>query len=65
MPEISDTDIATAATTPASASADGQSVTARSVDDLIKAKTFTDQNDAAEKVHRGLRFTKLKPPGAV
>jgi hypothetical protein len=44
-------------------SVDGQSVDAMSIDDRIKAAKYLAGQQAASKNHRGLRFTKLIPPG--
>lgn len=56
-------DIETAATDPASASADGESVQARPLSELIEADKYLKANTGASKAHRGLRITKLVPPG--
>lgn len=63
MPDLSDT-IETLAAAPASVSAGDTSVSEQPIGEVIKADQYLAQKDAAEKVHRGLRFTKLKPPGA-
>jgi hypothetical protein len=53
-----------AANDPLSASADGQSATARSMADLILAETYLASRAAATRPKsRGLRFTKLSPAG--
>lgn len=51
------------AQSPQSASSDGQSVSARSADDVLKLQNAAKAKTAATKAHRGLRFTKLVPPG--
>lgn len=38
-------------------------VTVLSIDDQIKAANHVAAQSAASKAHRGLRFTKLVPPG--
>lgn len=55
--------IATAAASPAAASVDGQSVSARPVGDLITADQYLAAKEAAQKRRRGVRFSKLVPPG--
>jgi len=54
-----------AATSPQSASADGQSATSRSVPDLVLADQYLAAKAAAKQGNRGLAFTKLIPPGAL
>ncbi len=56
--------IAVAATSPVSATFDGQSVTDRSADDLIKLRNDQAGQTAMGKAAFGLRFTKIVPPGA-
>jgi hypothetical protein len=53
-----------AMTSPASASTDGTSATARTVDELIKADKYLAAKGAADRPHRGLRFTRIIPGGA-
>ena len=48
---------------PASVSVSGQTVTAKTADDLIKLLNRVSANKAMEKSHRGLFPTKLIPPG--
>ena len=49
---------------PASVSVSGQTVTAKSADDLIKSANYLAAQAAANnRAHFGLRFTKLVPPG--
>lgn len=62
--DLGDT-IANAATTPSSASSDGQSVSARPVNEIIEADRYLRAKESAAKKHRGLRFAKIVPPGAV
>ena len=57
--------IQTAATTPQSASVDGQSATARPVADLILADQYAAAKYAMSKKHRGIRFNKILPAGPV
>lgn len=64
MPDLSD-DIETAATSPASASADGVSVTQRSIAEMIAADKHIKADEAGTKPRLGMRFVKLVPPGSV
>jgi len=48
---------------PASVSVSGQTVTARTADDLIKLHNHLTAKKAMDQSHFGLRFTKLVPPG--
>lgn len=57
-------DIAQQAVEPITVSADGQTSTGRSVDDLIKANNYLAACVAAKSKRRGLLFTKLLPPAA-
>lgn len=59
------TDIANSATAPASATVDGNSTTARSIDEKIKAAQYAagQATSAAGPGHFGLRFSQLIPPG--
>lgn len=57
------TQIAEAATGPQSATIGGETVTARSTQDLIDAANYLSNQDADGKSHLGIRFIKLKPPG--
>lgn len=62
-----ETALADAATSPQAASVDGRSATSRSVDDLIKLRNYQatkDAVDAGPPAGFGLRFQKIKPPGA-
>jgi len=54
-----------AASGPKRVKGDAGEVEAHSLDDLIKADQYQRAKDAASSPHRGLRFTKLQPPGAV
>jgi uncharacterized protein YajQ (UPF0234 family) len=54
--------IAAAATGPQSATVDGVTVTAKPIDDLIKAAKFLKQEEAKSGV--GVKFMKMRPPGA-
>ena len=64
-PSAIETAIASQAVQPASASADGVSVTNRSIDDLIKADRYAKGEQARRSKTLGLRFTKINPPGPV
>lgn len=55
--------ILTNAQGPANASVDGTSASQHSIDDQIAAAGFVAGQVAADKPHRGLRFTTLVPPG--
>lgn len=57
------TTIATAAASPQSATADGQSATARSISDLIAADQYLAGKAAAGNRQRGLVFSKIIKPG--
>jgi hypothetical protein len=63
-PLITDQDIADAALGPQSATVDGESATAHPLKDLLEVRKQLDQNTAVSRRDRGLRFTKLSPPGA-
>lgn len=49
---------------PASAEVDGQRVTQHNLKDQIEADRYTKSSEAVAKSGRGLRFSKLVPPGA-
>jgi hypothetical protein len=49
---------------PKSVSVDGQSVTNHDLSDLLDARDNDNTNTAIEQKQRGLRFTKLSPPGS-
>jgi hypothetical protein len=55
--------IATAATQPASASVDGNSVTQRSLREQIEAANYIASRTAAAQNRFGLRFSQIVPPG--
>jgi hypothetical protein len=65
MPDLDDLneDIAESATKPESATVDGNSATARSIDDKIKAANHVAANQAAASGRPGfgLRFQKIRP----
>lgn len=62
MADITDDDVASAAQTPSSATADGQSATARPLSDLLKAKA--QQALSGGKSAWGcLRPARIVPPG--
>lgn len=63
--ETIDTQIATVAAGPARVSSDAGSVEAHKLPDLIAASNHLASKCAASRPHLGLRFVKLKPPGAV
>jgi len=62
-----DQTIADAATAPASASSDGQSVQAVKIDDLVKADEYLNAKDATRRTGKGWGgiMSKRIPPGAV
>lgn len=64
MPDAIKTEIETAATEPLKVKAGETEVDARPITEVIAADRYLDSSGAAEKKHRGLRFTKLVPPGA-
>ena len=49
---------------PASAEVDGQRVTQHKLKDQIEADRYVKSTEAVAKGHRGLRISKLVPPGA-
>ena len=55
--------IAENAVAPQSVSVDGTNVTAKPLQDQIKAANFVAGQSAASKPHFGLRFTLMVPPG--
>lgn len=57
-------DVIAAGAEPSSASSDGLSVSAHSLGDRLKAINASAAVDGMDKPQRGLRFTKLRPPGA-
>lgn len=63
MPDLSER-IEDVAEGPASVSSDGATVAAHSLADLIEADKYLATKEAAAQVHRGMRFTKLRMPGA-
>lgn len=67
MPDFSDL-IESRAEEPSSASGDGQSVSQRPISEIIEAEKYLQGKEAVQsttKGSRGLRFTKIIPPGAV
>jgi hypothetical protein len=50
---------------PASAEVDGQRVTQHKLKDQIEADRYMKSSEAVAKGHRGLRISKLVPPGSV
>jgi len=64
MSDLTDT-IESVASNPAEAqNAAGERVKAHDLTDLIKADQYLKQSEGVERKSRGLRFTKLVPPGA-
>lgn len=57
--------VAKAMTEPRSAAADGISTSSHSLPDLIAAEKYQAAKAAGRKSHRGLRFSKLVPPGTI
>lgn len=73
-PLITDAALAAAATSPAAASSDGASATARSIDDLIKADQYaagraalaaSNDNGGPRSGWGSVRMARAQPPGAV
>jgi len=61
---ISDEDIEAAAASPLEVESDGQKVKQQSLKDLLDARDRIDSGTAASaSPRRGIRFTKLIPPG--
>ncbi len=56
--------IATNAARPKKAETDAGTVEMHPLPDLIEADRYLKQKAAGGKPHRGVRFTKLVPPGA-
>ena len=65
MSGISDDDINQAALDPKQASVDGNTVVARSIDELIKARNEERRTTAADRDGLPIRMGKFRPPGAV
>lgn len=61
-----ETALENAATSPKSVTVDGRSATSQSVDDLLKLAAYQAGKDAASanKPGFGIRFQKIRPPGA-
>lgn len=57
--------VAEAMAQPRMAAADGVSITTHGLADLIAAEKYLAAKAAAKKSHRGLRFSKLVPPGTI
>ena len=57
--------LATAAVSPLRVKTDAAEVESRPIDDLIAARNALSGNSAGSRPRRGLRMTKLIPPGAV
>lgn len=51
------------ASEPVSGTNDGQSFTQRSLKDLIEADRYLKSAAASKSKSRGIRYSKLKPPG--
>ena len=65
MPDDLEDVIESAASKPQSVSSDAGSVTMPNLKDLVEADKHLANKGAASQKHRGLRYTKLLPPGAV
>ena len=65
MPDTDDitTAIAENATGPKSVSVDGSNVQQHSIAEQIAARNDVASQSSASKAHRGIRFTRLVPPG--
>jgi hypothetical protein len=63
-PSDLETKISDAADGPQTANVDGVSVTQRSLRELIEADQYLEAKKAARRKNRGLRYTKIVPPGA-
>jgi hypothetical protein len=65
MPDVDDINdaIAENATGPKSVTVDGNNVNQHSIAEQIAARNDVASQSSASKGHRGLRFTKLVPPG--
>lgn len=64
MPDELKDAIVANATGPKRAQDDAGSVEQHTLPDQIEAARFVQGSEAAAKPHRGLRFTRLVPPGA-
>ena len=64
MADLSDL-ISTEAASPASAASDGQSASARSIGDIIRADQYVANKAAMRKRRRGITFTRLTSPGPI
>jgi hypothetical protein len=64
MPEDIDNAIRESAQGPAKATGDAGSVEQHKLTDQIEASRFLGAKEAAAAKNRGLRFSKLVPPGA-
>jgi len=62
-PDAEGIDIEAAAASPKAASADGVSMTAHSLPDLIAADKYARAKAAGRNKYRGLRFARFVPPG--
>lgn len=63
-PSDLETTIENAAENPQSASVDGVTVTQRSLSELIEADKYLQAKKASRRKNRGLRYTRIVPPGA-
>lgn len=63
MSDLSD-EIEAAVSAPKQVTTDGVTVEGRDVDELIKADQYLQNKQAASSKSRGLRFSKISPPGA-
>lgn len=64
MPDLSE-QIEDAAGNPKKVQSDAGSAEAHPLPDLIAADRYLKSNDAQEQPHKGIRFHKWRPPGAV
>jgi hypothetical protein len=64
MPDDLEDEIRENAASPAKVSGDAGSVEQHSLADQIEADRYLASKQAAKKKNRGLRFSKLAPPGA-
>lgn len=65
MPEEIEDAIEDAAITPKSVEGDEGKVTARDIDELIKADEYLASKTAMRKKGKGIRFSKMIPPGSL
>jgi len=63
MTEALDSTIEEAAAAPKSAKGDQGEMEAHPLKDLVEVDRYLASNRAVAKVHKGMRFNQLKPPG--